>query len=216
MYLYFEYVFVLIISQLFNIDSFEIRKKIFKQIFLRFFFETTYNNNNLLFLSETDNKNHIIKTYAKIAEDEFKFFDYDHYTLFKKENWFHILIFLLFFKSITKEYFTGVKHYRFSLKNYVEAHKNYMKTTIYKCLKLISYLLSRISSLFKAFKNLKIYCNKNRKTLFRKLHKFLFKNLDDTDDRLIVNNGLFIAKKQLCISNFNNYSHEKAYYKKNR
>ena len=56
----------------------------------------------------------------------------------------------------------------------------------------------------------------NRRSIYRKILSFHFKNLDDYHDDIILNKKLFVVEYQLPVLIFNNYINEKTYTKKNR
>lgn len=65
-----------------------------------------------------------------------------------------------------------------------------------------------ISCLIKTYK-------RNLRFFLRKMQAFLFKNLDDFHENIIIKNMLFVVESQLPVLTFNNYISEKKYFKTN-
>ena len=86
----------------------------------------------------------------------------------------------------------------------------------YECLKFISNRITILSKIAKFFKAKLILYIQDRRILFRKLLSFLFKNLDDYHDTIIIQNVPFAVYKKLPVLIFNNEVYEKKHFRQNQ
>lgn len=199
----------------FNIESYEVRLKIFKSIYISFFSDDI-DNRDLIFITEINKESYLINKYQKLAEDDFKYFDIGYHYI-KKESFYFQLIYLLFFKSFVIKFCEDIRKVRkIWMKIDFKKLKKQSTSRVYKLLILASIFLSKRVNLHRTLKGININYLKDRRVLFRQLFSFLFKNLDDYLDTLIIQNVQFVvSKKKPLVLIFNNSVYEKKYFRQN-